>query len=125
MKTHGQRYQRCFSMKYSLVTMKPNIVRKSFHSEILNQNFRIFVSMKAKRCIAKKGSLDNYLLNTKPHHIDSKFGLYLRSLMIRKQKEPSFHVPYIVGSARQEKTYKRQYWDYHNIPSVFVPVNVR
>lgn len=112
-------------MKYSLVTMKPNIVRKSFHSEILDQKFRIFVSMKAKRCIAKKGSLDNYILNTKPHHIDSKFGLYLRSLMIKKQKEPSFQVPYIVGSARQEKTYKRQYWDYHNIPSVFVPVSVR
>ena len=62
MKTHGQRYQRCFSMKFSLVTMKPNIVRKSYQSELLGQKFRIFVSMKAKRCIAKKGSLDNYLL---------------------------------------------------------------
>jgi ribosomal protein L28 len=37
-------------------------VRKSYQSDLLGQKFRIFVSMKAKRCIAKKGSFDNYLL---------------------------------------------------------------
>lgn len=80
-KTHGQRFQRCFSMKYSIVTMKPNIVRKSYYSDLLKKNFKIFVSMKARRCIIKKGSLDNYLLQTKPEEIDSKFGLHLRALM--------------------------------------------
>lgn len=85
-KTHGQRYQRCFSMKYSLVTMKPNVMRKTYSSKILQQTFKIFVSMKARRCIIKKGSLDNYLLQTKPAEIDSKFGLYLRDLMIKKKE---------------------------------------
>jgi hypothetical protein len=45
--------------------------------------------------------------------------------LLKKQAEPSFEVPYVVGTSTQPKTYKRQYWDYHNIPSVFVPVSVR
>ena len=40
--------------------------------------------MKARKCIIKAGSLDNYLLNTKPADIDSKFGLYLRELIQKK-----------------------------------------
>jgi hypothetical protein len=39
------------------------------------------ISIKARKCIMKAGSLDNYLLQTKPADIDSKFGLYLRSLI--------------------------------------------
>jgi hypothetical protein len=44
--------------------------------------------MKARRCIMKAGSLDNYLLNTNPKDIDSKFGLYLRDLIKEKIKNP-------------------------------------
>jgi ribosomal protein L28 len=61
--------------------MKPNIIRKTLHSEILNQTFRIWISQKARRCIVKKGSLDNYLLNSNPKHIDSKFGILIRDLI--------------------------------------------
>lgn len=39
------------------------------------------ITIKARKCIIKPGSLDNYLLQTKPEAIDSKFGLYLRSLI--------------------------------------------
>jgi len=39
LKTHGQRRQRCFSMKYSLITMKPNTMRKNFFSDVLGMNF--------------------------------------------------------------------------------------
>ena len=39
------------------------------------------ITMKARKCIIKAGSLDNYLLQTKPENIDSKFGIYLRSLI--------------------------------------------
>ena len=66
LKTHGQRRQRCFSMKYSLITMKPNTMRKNMFSDILGMNFRLWISMKARRCIMKSGSFDNYLLQTKP-----------------------------------------------------------
>jgi len=40
--------------------------------------------MKARKCIIKEGSLDKYLVNTKPKDIDSKFGLYLREMIIKK-----------------------------------------
>lgn len=65
-KTHARRFQRCFSMKKSIQTMKPNVKRKNLYSETLQQSFRLHISMKARRCIMKAGSLDKYLLNTKP-----------------------------------------------------------
>jgi len=83
-KTHGRRYQRCFSMKKSIVTMKPNIKKKNLYSETLKKHFRMYISMKARKCIIKAGSLDKYLVNTSTKDIDSKFGLYLRELVIKK-----------------------------------------
>ena len=80
-KTHAQRKKRVFSMKYRIETQKPNIIRKKLHSDILDRDFNIWISMKTRKCIMKRGSLDKYLLNTKPQHIDSKFGLYLRSVL--------------------------------------------
>ena len=69
-------------MKYRIETAKPNITKKLLHSDILDKDFKLWTSMKARRCIMKAGSLDNYLLNTKPKRIGSKFGLYLRDLII-------------------------------------------
>lgn len=40
--------------------------------------------MKARRCIMKAGSFDNYLLETKTKYIDSRMGLHLRNLMKKK-----------------------------------------
>ena len=71
-------------MKYSIQTMKPNVKRKNLYSEILDMQFGIFISTKARKCIMKAGSFDNYLLSTKPEVIDSRFGLYLRGLIKRK-----------------------------------------
>ena len=80
-KTHGRRFQRCFSMKKSIVTMKPNVKSRNLRSDILGQSFKLDITMKARRCIMKAGSLDNYLLTTKAKDIDSKFGMYLRDLI--------------------------------------------
>lgn len=71
-------------MKKSIVTMKPNVKHKNLYSEALGKHFRMEVSMKARKCIIKEGSLDKYLVNTKPKDIDSKFGLYLREMIIKK-----------------------------------------
>ena len=87
-KTHHQRKKRVFSMKYRIETAKPNITKKSLHSDILDKDFKLWISMKTRKCIMKAGSLDNYLLNTKPKRIGSKFGLYLRDLIIQKKKNP-------------------------------------
>lgn len=42
------------------------------------------MSMKAYKTIIKMGSFDNYILCTKPKDLDSKFGEYLRTIMLRK-----------------------------------------
>lgn len=87
-------------MKYRLETQKPNIYKKTLHSDILQKDFRMWVSMKARKCIMKAGSLDNYLLNTKPQKIDSKFGLYLREQIKLKQKNPANYLyVYVPGTA--------------------------
>ena len=65
----------------SIHTMKPNIKSRTLHSNEQDQSFKLDISMKARKCIIKAGSLDNYLLNTKPAALDSKFGLHLRDLI--------------------------------------------
>jgi hypothetical protein len=60
--------------------------------------------MKARKCILKAGTLDKYLLNTKPQNIDSKFGLLLRDYIKKKQSDPNFEVPYITGTAKTGRT---------------------
>lgn len=77
--------------------MKPNVSRRNLHSDILGMSYRMWVSMKARRCIMKAGSLDKYLLNTKPSIIESRLGLYLRALMLNKIRNPGLHVPYVPG----------------------------
>jgi len=53
-------------MKYRIETAKPNIYKKSLKSEILNKQFKLWITMKTRKCIMKAGSFDNYLLTTKP-----------------------------------------------------------
>ena len=54
------------------------------HSDILGMSFSLWISTKARKCIMKKGTFDNYLLKTKPEVIDSRMGLYIRGLIKRK-----------------------------------------
>lgn len=70
------------------------------------------ISMKARRCIMKAGSLDNYLLNTNPNDIDSKFGLYLRGLIKSKIKNPEMEIGYIPGTAKLPRNRKTTIWEY-------------
>lgn len=55
------------------------------------------------------GSFDNYILCTKPKQLDSKFGEYLREIMLRKINDDTFRVPYIIGTDRKgyTKSYKK------------------
>ena len=70
--------------------MKPNVNRKTLYSNVLRMAFKTYVSTKARKCIIKAGSFDNYLLNTKPEYIDSRFGLYLRQMVINKKNDEKF-----------------------------------
>jgi len=94
-------------------------------SGVLGRTFKIYVSTTARKCIIKAGSLDNYLLNTKPEKIDSKWGLHVRDLIKKKMEDPAFEVPYIQGSAKIKRAWARRPWDYKNLPSIFMPMSVR
>lgn len=48
----------------------------------------MWVTTRALKNINKKGGLDEYLLNTKPKQIDSKFGMILRDIIQTKQENP-------------------------------------
>jgi len=76
-------------------------VIKVFNSKVLEQNLRVTLSMKAYRCIKKMGSIDNYILCSKPKDLDSKFGEYLRTLMLRKINDPEYRLPYVLRSNRK------------------------
>lgn len=71
-------------MKYRIETQKPNIYKKELKSDILGKSFKLWISMKTRKCIMKQGSFDKYLLNTNPKTIHSKFGLHLRELIKQK-----------------------------------------
>jgi len=97
-------------MKYRIETAKPNISRKSLFSHTLNMHFRLWISMKARKCIIKAGSLDNYLLTTKPRYLDSKYGLYLKDIIAKKQKDPDYDPGHILGTATPHKSFTTKLW---------------
>ncbi len=105
--------------------MKPNVKSRTLRSDILNQSFKLDITMKARKCIMKAGSLDNYLLNTKTTDIDSKFGLYLRDLIQKKKANPNFVVPYIKGQAKLPRTRKTSIWEYKQVPAMYMPAHVK
>jgi hypothetical protein len=76
-------------------------VVKSFYSKVLEKKLRLTLSMKAYRCVLKMGSIDNYIMCTKPKDLDSKFGEYLRTIMLRKVNDPEYRLPYILGTNRR------------------------
>lgn len=113
-------------MKYRIETQKPNIYKKKLRSEILGMDLKLWISMKTRKCIMKAGSLDNYLLNTKTKKIDSKFGLYLRDLLLQKKKNPdTFELKYIPGTATLKRTRKTKAWEHRNIPTMYTPAHLK
>ena len=88
-------------------------------SDILGKKIKMFISNKARRCIMKAGSLDKYLLTTKPEIIDSKFGLYLRDLIIKKKQNPSMDVGTIFGTVKLKRSRKTNAWSYRQIPTIY------
>lgn len=105
--------------------MKPNVHRKIFYSDILGTSFRLWISTKARKCIMKAGSFDNYLTTTKPEVLDSRMALHLRDLMRKKMKNPQFVVPYVPGQASLPRTTRKHTWEYRHMPAVYMPTHVR
>ncbi|KAB1204435.1 50S ribosomal protein L28 [Morella rubra] len=54
---------------------KPNIQEKRLFSYILDRHIRVKVSTHALRCIDKAGGIDEYMLKTPYHKMDTEMGL--------------------------------------------------
>ncbi|KAL3464096.1 ribosomal L28 family-domain-containing protein [Aspergillus heterothallicus] len=67
---------------------KPNVRRKKFYSEALDEHLHIKVTRKAIRTIQKDGSLDNYLLKDYPARVKELglFGWKLRYQVMQTEK---------------------------------------
>ncbi|XP_042037196.1 54S ribosomal protein L24, mitochondrial-like [Salvia splendens] len=63
----GNRTKRCW---------KPNVQEKRLFSYILDRQIRVKVTTHALRCIDKAGGIDEYLLKTPHHKMDTEMGLF-------------------------------------------------
>ncbi len=63
----------------------PNIVHKSFHSDILNQDFCLKISTRGIRTIYKHGSFDTYLITTRASSLTDE-ALKLKRKISKKLK---------------------------------------
>lgn len=68
------------------------------------------------------GSFDNYILCTKPYNLDSKYGEYLRELMLRKINDKNFRIPYIIGTNRKMRVKNFRKHEYINsMDKIMIP----
>jgi large subunit ribosomal protein L28 len=86
-KTRLSGHRISFSNKKANRCWRPNVQKKTFYSELLDQKLKINVTTYAMRWIDKMGGLDNYLLFTKPSKIHSEAGLELRKVLIKKWEQ--------------------------------------
>ncbi|KAF5175055.1 Ribosomal l28 family [Thalictrum thalictroides] len=68
-------------------TWKPNVQEKRLFSYIHDRHIRVKVTTHALRCIDKAGGIDEYLLKTPYHKMDTEMGLYWKAEMEKKYEE--------------------------------------
>ncbi|XP_068762765.1 large ribosomal subunit protein bL28-like [Montipora capricornis] len=87
---HGKGYmyghETTFSGKKTKWVWKPNVVRKTYYSQVLEQKMRFQFSTHALRCIDKAGGFDNYIIDTKAKWLHSRTAIELKNLMLEVLK---------------------------------------
>jgi large subunit ribosomal protein L28 len=78
------RFKRAKSEYKHKVKISPNVLRKTFHSDVLERDITINITTETIRLIRKYGSFDNYILLHKPNQMVSMFGEYLKKIMLLK-----------------------------------------
>ncbi|KAK9268894.1 hypothetical protein L1049_000659 [Liquidambar formosana] len=68
-------------------TWKPNVQEKRLFSYILDRHIRVKVTTHALRCIDKAGGIDEYLLKTPYHKMDTEMGLFWKSKIEKMYEE--------------------------------------
>ncbi|KAI4323151.1 hypothetical protein L6164_022780 [Bauhinia variegata] len=68
-------------------TWKPNVQEKRLFSYILDRHIQVEVTTHALRCIDKAGGIDEYLLKTPYHKMDTEMGLFWKAKIQKLYEE--------------------------------------
>lgn len=95
-------------------TWKPNVQEKRLFSYILDRHIRVHVTTHALRCIDKAGGIDEYLLKTPYHKMDTEMGLLWKARIEKMyealgKEEVSFFSP--EDEAKFEQSFKEMKLD--------------
>ncbi|XP_059460511.1 large ribosomal subunit protein bL28m [Corylus avellana] len=66
---------------------KPNVQEKRLFSYVLDRHIRVKVTTHALRCIDKAGGIDEYLLKTPYHKMDTEMGVFWKAKMEKLYEE--------------------------------------
>ncbi|PIN09655.1 Mitochondrial/chloroplast ribosomal protein L28 [Handroanthus impetiginosus] len=89
-------------------TWKPNVQDKRLFSYILDRHIRVKVTTHALRCIDKAGGIDEYLLKTPYHKMDTEMGLYWKT-KIGKMYEDLGEMEVVFFSPEDEANFEKQF----------------
>ena len=75
-------YKPTFSEKKTKKVWKPNVQRKTYYSEILEEKLKYEMTTSAMRSIDRAGGFDNYILKTSDKRLVSKAAIELKKRML-------------------------------------------
>ncbi|GMJ15813.1 hypothetical protein like AT4G31460 [Hibiscus trionum] len=89
---------------------KPNVQEKRLFSYILDRHIRVKVTTHALRCIDKAGGIDEYLLKTPYHKMDTEMGLFWKA-KIEKMYEELGQTEVVFFSPEDEAKFEQGFKD--------------
>ncbi|OMO90616.1 Ribosomal protein L28 [Corchorus olitorius] len=89
---------------------KPNVQDKRLFSYILDRHIRVKVTIHALRCIDKAGGIDEYLLKTPYHKMDTEMGLLWKAKM-EKMYEDLGKMEVVFFTPEDEAKFEQQFKD--------------
>ncbi|KAL3500498.1 hypothetical protein ACH5RR_039591 [Cinchona calisaya] len=87
---------------------KPNVQDKRLFSYILDRHIKVKVTTHALRCIDKAGGIDEYLLKTPYHKMDTEMGLYWKA-KIEKLYDELGEMEVVFFSPEDEANFEDQF----------------
>ncbi|KAK6945529.1 Ribosomal protein L28/L24 [Dillenia turbinata] len=91
-------------------TWKPNVQEKRLFSYIHDRHIRVKVTTHALRCIDKAGGIDEYLLKTPYHKMDTEMGVYWKA-KIEKMYEELGKMEVVFFSPEDEAKFEQGFKD--------------
>lgn len=91
-------------------TWKPNVQEKRLFSYILDRHVRVKVTTHALRCIDKAGGIDEYLLKTPYHKMDTEMGILWKA-KIEKLYEELGNKEVVFFSPEDEVKFEQEFED--------------